>query len=93
MNHSGNVGNQGGDAGNPDGNLDIAVEMTQNDNGNDKLKKWREVEIIENEQVYKNLVSIIGSGAFLANFRHISHNVFLFLLLILNRKISVGKAK
>ena len=28
VNHSGNAGNQGGDAGNPDGNLDIVVEMT-----------------------------------------------------------------
>ena len=29
-----NVGNKGGDAGNQGGNLSIAVEMTQNSNGN-----------------------------------------------------------
>ena len=41
-----NVGNQGGDAGNQGGNLSIAVEITWNSNGNDKLKDWREVKII-----------------------------------------------
>ena len=44
--------NQGGDAGNQGGNLSIAVEITQNSNGNDKLKDWTEVKII-------NLVSCI----------------------------------
>ena len=33
-----NVGNQGSDAGNQSGNLSIAVELTWNSNGNDKLK-------------------------------------------------------
>ena len=47
-----NMGNQGGDAGNQGGNLSIAVEITWNSNGNDKLKDWREVKII-------NLVSRI----------------------------------
>ena len=47
-----NMRNQGGDAGNQGGNLSIAVEITWNSNGNDKLKDWREVKII-------NLVSRI----------------------------------
>ena len=47
-----NMGNQGGDAGNQGGDLSIAVEITWNSNGNDKLKDWREVKII-------NLVSRI----------------------------------
>ena len=47
-----NVGNQGGDAGNQAGNLSVAVEITWNSKGNDKLKDWREVKII-------NLVSRI----------------------------------
>ena len=54
-----NVGNQGGDAGNQSGNLSIAIEMTQNSNGNDKLKEWREVKIIEKEHICKNFVSHI----------------------------------
>ena len=37
---------QGGNAGNQDGNLGIVVEITWNSNGNDKLKDWREVKII-----------------------------------------------
>ena len=40
------MGNQGGDAGNQEGNLSIAIERTGNNNGNDKLKDWREVKII-----------------------------------------------
>ena len=47
-----NVGNQGGDAGNQAGNLSVAVEIKWNSKGNDKLKDWREVKII-------NLVSRI----------------------------------
>ena len=47
-----NGGNQGGDAGSEDGNLSIAVEITWNSNGNDKLKDWRKTKII-------NLVSRI----------------------------------
>ena len=50
-----NAENQSGDAGNQNGNLGIAVEITQNSNGNDKFKEWREVKIIENEHVCKNL--------------------------------------
>ena len=34
------------DAGNQGGNLSTAVEITWNSNGNDKLKDWREVKII-----------------------------------------------
>ena len=47
-----NVGNQGGKAGNQGGNVSISVQITWNSNGNDKLKDWREVKII-------NLVSCI----------------------------------
>ena len=54
-----NVGNQGGDAGNQSVNLSIAIEMTQNSNGNDKFKEWREVKIIEKEHICKNFVSHI----------------------------------
>ena len=46
------MGNQGCDAENQGGNLSIAVEITWNRNGNDKLSDWREVKII-------NLVSRI----------------------------------
>ena len=41
-----NVGNQGGDEGNQGRNLSIALEITWNSNGNDKLKDWREVKIL-----------------------------------------------
>ena len=68
-NQRGNAGNLGGNAknaGNWDGdpenqnrNLGIAVEMAYNSNGNDKFKEWREVKIIENERVCKNLISHI----------------------------------
>ena len=50
------MGNQGGSRENQGGNLKIALEMTQNSNGNDKFKQWREVEIIENEHICKNLI-------------------------------------
>ena len=59
-----NVWNQDGNAGNQGGNLSIAVEITWNSNGNDKLKDWREVKII-------NLASRIWPGPFLVNFEHI----------------------
>ena len=36
-----NAGNQGGDVENQGGNLGIAEEMTQEDNGNDKFEEWR----------------------------------------------------
>ena len=61
-------------------------EITWNSNGNDKFKDWREAKIIK-------LLSHIWRGAFLVNFEHIYHNVFLFLLLILNKQIPVGKVK
>ena len=51
-----NVENQDGDAGNQGGNLSIVVEITQNNYRNDKFKEWREVKIIENEHICKNLV-------------------------------------
>ena len=38
------------------GNLGIALEMTQNYSGNDELKEWKQVEMIENEHIPKNLV-------------------------------------
>ena len=41
------MGNQGGDAESQGGNLSIAVEITWNSNGNDKLKDWKEVKIIK----------------------------------------------
>ena len=47
---------EGGDVENQGGNLVIAVEMTQESNGNDKFKEQREVKIIENEHIRKNLV-------------------------------------
>ena len=36
-----NAGNKGGDVENQGGNLGIAEEMTQEDNGNDKFEEWR----------------------------------------------------
>ena len=60
-----NTRNQGGDVENQGGNLyiqqkqyrnSIAVEMKSESNGNDKFKEWREVKIIENEHICKNLV-------------------------------------
>ena len=47
------VRNQGGDVGNQSGNLGTADEVTQNSNGNDKFKEWREAKIIENEHIVK----------------------------------------
>ena len=64
--------------------------MTQNSNGNDKFKDWREVKIIEN-CVCKNLVSHIWSGAFLVNFGHISHEVPLFIFLFWTSKYRLGR--
>ena len=58
-----NVGNQGSNAG-KDVNLSIAVGITCNSNGNDKLKYGREVKII-------NVLSRILLVAFLVNFGHI----------------------
>ena len=40
------MGSQGGDAGNQGGNLSIGVEITWNNNRNDKLRDWREVKKI-----------------------------------------------
>ena len=50
------AGSKGGDAGNEGRILDIAVEITWKSNGNDKFKEWREIKIIENEHIYKNLI-------------------------------------
>ena len=44
-----NAQNQCGDAENEDGNLGIAVVMTKNSSGIDKLKEWRKVKVLENE--------------------------------------------
>ena len=62
--HAGNLGgnmknaqNQCDDARNEDENLGIAVEITSISSGNGKLKEWREIKIIENNCIYKNLVS------------------------------------
>ena len=41
------------------GNLSIAVEMTYNSNGSDKFTERREIELIENEHICKNLISRI----------------------------------
>ena len=30
--------------------------MTQKSNGNDKFKEWKEIKVIENEHICKNLV-------------------------------------
>ena len=50
------AGNQGGDVENRGRNLRLAVEMKQESNGIDKFEEWREVKIIENKQICKNLV-------------------------------------
>ena len=36
-----NAGNPGGDAGSQNEKLGVAVEMTQNSNGNNKFKVWK----------------------------------------------------
>ena len=54
-----NTGTKCADAGNQCGVFGITVEMTQNIRGNDKLKEVREIKIIENEHICKNLVSHI----------------------------------
>ena len=79
-----NVENQGGDAANEGGNLNMAVEMTQNNNGNDKFKEQREAKIVENEHICKNAVSQIRLVPFLLTLGIFRTIVFL-LLLILNR--------
>ena len=53
------MGNQCGDAVNQGGNLSIAVEMTSCSNKNGKFKERREVKLIENEHICKNVVSLI----------------------------------
>ena len=82
-----NVSNQCDDVGNQGRNLSIAVEMTQNGNGNEAFKERRVVKIIKNEQICKNLVSHIGSAVFpvnlgktfLGKFRAISFWLYYFL--------------
>ena len=51
-----NAENQRGDVQNQGGNLGIVVEMKQESNENDKFKERREVKIIENKHVCKDLV-------------------------------------
>ena len=65
-NQRGYAGNLGGNAENAQNhyeeasklgkNVGIAVEITWNSSGNDKLKAWREVKIIGNEHICKNLI-------------------------------------
>ena len=51
------MGNQGGNVRNKNENLNIAVEMKQESNGNDwQLKEWTKGKIRENEHIRKNLV-------------------------------------
>ena len=50
------MGNQCDDVGNQGGHLGIAVDMTQNNSENDKLKQLREVRIIKNDHICKNFV-------------------------------------
>ena len=57
------MGNQGGNAGNQGGSLSIAVKVTWNSNGTDKLKEWREVKIIGSKHICNDLVSNIRSDA------------------------------
>ena len=59
--------------------------MTKISNGNDNFKEQRKVKITENEHICKNWILHIWSAVLLDNFKNISHNVFLLLLLILNR--------
>ena len=89
-----NAGNQGGDVENQGGNLGIAAEMKQESNRNGKFKEWREVKVIENEHICKNLVLHIQFYKiyFQFYFGNILHNAFLILLLNLDRKIRFGKA-
>ena len=54
-----NPWNQGSDAANKNRNLGIAVGVTQNSYGSNKFKEWREIKIIKNEHICKNLVSHI----------------------------------
>ena len=57
-----NVEIQGGNTGNLKysvGNLSIVVETTKTSNGNDKLKEWGKVKIVENQYIYKTSVSHI----------------------------------
>ena len=53
------IRNQHGNAENQGGDLSIVVEMTQKRYGNDEFKEWKEVKIIINEHIYKNLISDI----------------------------------
>ena len=72
-----NPRNQAGDVDNQGGKLSIAVKMTQESNGNDKFKEWRELKIDENERIYKI--------HFQFYFELISHKAFLILLLNMGR--------
>ena len=56
MSLSKNAGNQGGDVENQSGNLGISGRNDIGKQWNDKCKERREIKIIENEQIFKNLV-------------------------------------
>ena len=71
-------GNQSGDVENQGRKLGITVEMTKNSSRNNKFKEWREVKIIENEHICKNLGSHIWSGVFLVNFGYFSYDIFFY---------------
>ena len=60
-----NVENRGGNAGNQGGNLSAAVNITQNSNGNDEFKEWKEVKIKENKHICKNLFHAFDLVSFL----------------------------
>ena len=54
--------------------------MTYNSNKNDKFKKWREVKIVKNKHICKNLISHIWYGAFLVNIGHILESLSVFII-------------
>ena len=89
VNLCGNAENAYGDAWNQGRNLSTAVEMTQKSSGNDKLKEWRELKMIENEHICKNLVS--DNWCLFVNFGRISQNGFLFYYWFWTGKNRLGK--
>ena len=75
-----NAENQCGDTGNQGRNLGITVEMTLNSSGNYKLKEWREVKIIENKHICKNLVSQFDLVPFLLTLEIFPTMSFCFII-------------
>ena len=51
-----NVANQGGDVKNQGGDWARAVEIKQGSNKNGRFKEWREIKVIKNEHICKNLI-------------------------------------